>query len=262
MNTVVDDAPRVTVEKAGAVWRVEISNPARRNALTWGMYQQLQDISRAANASDDVRVLVLRGAGGTFAAGTDIAQFTDFDGDAGVAYEHRVGEILGDLLSVRVPVVGVCEGPVVGAGLVIAACCDLLVATEDAQFGIPVARTLGNVIAPTSMQRLRDRLGPGRTMAMLLTARPLSAAEAQSAGFVHRVTSTDQIDALVEEVVEGLLASAPLTLAAVKDLERRLARRDAADPADDVVRRVYGSADFHEGVTAFVEKRRPQWRGE
>ncbi|GAA1396280.1 enoyl-CoA hydratase [Pseudonocardia kongjuensis] len=252
---------RVTHRRDGSVLWVELSHPGRRNALTWRMYDELQRLSTAANDDPDLRVVVVRGAGGSFAAGTDIGQFADFrDGDDGIAYERRIGAVIDALLAVRVPVVGVVEGPAIGGGLAIAASCDVLVATEDARFGVPIARTLGNVITPATVHRLRDRLGAGRTTAMLLTATLLSAADAAAAGFVHAVVTADELEEKVADVVGRIAAGAPLTLAALKELDRRVGGAAGLDPAEDLLARVYGSADFREGVTAFGERRSPQWR--
>ncbi|MDX6262864.1 MAG: hypothetical protein QOH84_4552, partial [Kribbellaceae bacterium] len=179
-------AGEVLVEEDGQVLRLWLSNPGRRNAITWPMYDALLGVRDLVAANRGIRVVILRGAGGeAFAAGTDIRQFAEFTtGEQGVEYEHRVGQVLTSLLAIQVPVLGVVEGPAVGAGLAIAACCDLLVASPDAVFGAPVARTLGNTLPPLVVARLRQRLGAGRTMAMLLTARLLSATEALAAGFV------------------------------------------------------------------------------
>jgi crotonobetainyl-CoA:carnitine CoA-transferase CaiB-like acyl-CoA transferase/enoyl-CoA hydratase/carnithine racemase len=261
-----DEAPApegtVEVRRDGPVLRVTLCNPTRRNAITWGMYDRLLEACQEADA-DGVRVVVIRGAGGAaFAAGTDIRQFAGFDGEAGVAYERRVGEVLDRLTTVRVPVVAVVEGPAVGAGLAIAAACDVVVATPDAVFGAPIARTLGNCLAPAVLARLQSRLGAARSMAMLLGSQLLSAVEAQRAGFVAEVVSREALDGHVENLLGRIAAAAPLTLAALKEIDRRLHAAAAASvDADDLLHACYGSADFEEGRRAFLERRTPRWRG-
>lgn len=258
MNTI--EAEVRLIEDA-AVWRIELVNPARRNALTWQMYEQLKQICQEAASAPGLRAMVIRGSDGAFAAGTDISQFAAFSGaQDGLVYERQMAEVLEALLDVRVPVIGVVEGPAVGGGLAIAACCDVLVATEDARFGIPIAHTLGNVISPAVMRRLRERLGAGRTTALLLTSRLLSAAEAHTAGFVHTVAPAVEIDDAAEKLIKRVLGGAPLTLDAVKEIDRRLSA-GAEDSAEDVIAQCYGSADFREGMTAFMERREPVWRG-
>ena len=262
--SIADPAPpeegTVEVHRFEGILRVVLTNPRRRNALTWHMYDGLLDVCDEVAADETLRVVVLRGAGDAFAAGTDIRQFVDFRGGAdGVAYERRIARVLSRLLGLRVPLVGVVTGPAVGAGLALAAVCDILVATPDASFGVPIARTLGNCIPAAVVARLQRRLGVGRTMAMLLTARPLSASDAAAAGFVSAVLPAAELEDGVRDVVGRISAGAPLTLAALKEIDRRLAGADVPD--EDLLERCYGSADFREGVSAFLEHRRPRWEG-
>ena len=257
-----DDRPAVHSRREGAALHLVLANPARRNALTWEMYDQLQKACTDARSDPDLRVVVVRGAGEAFAAGTDIAQFTEFTGaEDGLAYERRIGAVLDDLLALSVPVLGVVDGPAVGGGLAIAACCDVLVASERAVFGAPITRTLGNCLPPAVVARLQRRLGAGRTMAMLLTARTIDAREAAVAGFVHAVVAADELDATADEVAGRLAAGAPRTIAGLKEIDRRLWAADRAVDADDVLADCYGSADFREGVAAFLARRRPEWSG-
>ena len=117
--------------------------------------------------------MIIRGADGAFAAGTDIAEFTGFSGaDDGVAYERRVGEVLRQLAAIEIPVIAAVDGPAVGGGLAIAASADLIIASDRSRFGVPIARTLGNCLPAAVLARLRERLGAGPTLAMLITARP------------------------------------------------------------------------------------------
>ncbi|MDX6260418.1 MAG: hypothetical protein QOH84_2106, partial [Kribbellaceae bacterium] len=109
--------------------------------------------------------------------------------------------------------------------------------------------------------RLRQRLGAGRTMAMLLTARLLSATEALAAGFVTELAERDRLDAAVQELAGLICANAPLTLSALKEVERRLDRDGPAAEADDVLAAVYASNDFQAGVAAFLDHRKPDWEG-
>lgn len=255
-------AGRVEVRRDGPVLHALLTNPRRRNALTWAMYDQLSSLCDTVDRDAGVRLVVVRGAEGAFAAGTDIRQFVDFaDGAAGVAYERRVAQVLDRLLALRVPLLGVADGPAVGAGLAIAAVCDILVATPNARFGVPIARTLGNCIPAAVLARLQQRLGAGRTMAALLTARALDAETAATAGLVHAVWSSDELEDRVAELVDALCAGAPLTLAALKEIDRRLSATAATVDDTDLLDLCYGSADFREGVTAFLEHRRPQWEG-
>ncbi|HEY0616866.1 MAG TPA: enoyl-CoA hydratase [Kribbella sp.] len=253
----------LAVERDGQILRLWLSNPGRRNAITWTMYDGLLGVREIVAADPGIRVVVVRGAGGeAFAAGTDIRQFADFEtGEQGVEYEHRVGQVVASLLEIRVPVVAVVEGPAVGAGLAIAACCDVVVATPDAVFGAPVARTLGNTLPPVVLARLQQRLGAGRTMAMLLTARLLPATEAAVAGFVSEIVDPAALDEQVEGLLQTICSNAPLTLAALKEVERRILHDGPGADADDVLAGVYGSRDFRAGVAGFLAHRAIEWEG-
>lgn len=255
-------AGRVEVRRDGPVVHAELVNPPRRNALTWAMYDQLSALCDTVAGDTDVRLVVIRGAGGAFAAGTDVHQFVDFvDGADGLAYERRVARVLDRLLGLRVPLLGVVDGPAVGAGLAIAAVCDILVATPRARFGVPIARTLGNCIPAAVLARLQQRLGAGRTMAALLTARLIDADDAAAAGLVYAVWPAAELEAGVADLIQAVCVGAPLTLAALKEIDRRLAAATMAVDDADLLERCYGSADFREGVTAFLEHRRPVWVG-
>lgn len=258
----VDAVGRVTRQREGQVLVVTLSNPRRRNAMTWQMYDELAAVCEDVAADAEIRVLIIRGEGSVFAAGTDIGQFRDFaTGADGVAYENRVGAVLDRLLALDIPVIAAVDGPAVGAGLAIAACCDVIVASDTAVFGVPIARTLGNCIPPQVMGRLHERLGVARTMTMLLTAELLGAPDAATAGFVSRIVAASELDESASALASRIAASAPLTLASLKEIDRRLGRARGSVDADDLIALCYGSDDFREGVSAFLDHRTPQWTG-
>lgn len=247
----------------GPVLTVTFNRPEARNALTWRMYEGLSEACDAADADAGVRVLVLRGAGGqAFVAGTDIAQFETFrTAEDGLAYERRVDLHIGRLERVTKPVIALIQGVAVGAGLRIAAACDLRLATPDARFGAPIARTLGNCLSAEAYARLAELLGPARVAAVMLAARLLSAEEARAAGFVHEITPPEAAEARVRALAEEVASLAPLTLRATKEAMRRLRASRPVPDLDDLLALVYTSADFREGVRAFLDRRPPQWSG-
>ena len=259
-------APRpssVTGETEDGVLRIKIANPGRRNAFTWQMYDQLQALLEGVHDDPQIRVVTLEGSVEEgFAAGTDIGQFVEFrTGRDGVAYERRVGEVVRTLLSVPVPVVAQVQGAAVGAGLVLAACCDVVVAEEGSRFGVPIVRTIGNAVPAAVVARLRARVGAAFTDAMLLTATLFTAEELAATGFVSKVAPRGTLETTTAEVVRRIREAAPLSVVALKELHRRV---EAAVPTpldEDVLDRCYGSDDFHEGVAAFIDGRRPEWKG-
>jgi enoyl-CoA hydratase/carnithine racemase len=232
--------------------------------MTWEMYQALYDACERIDADDTIRVAVLRGAGGkAFVAGTDIGQFREFrtgeeGGADGVAYEQRISEIIDRLSAVKVPTVAVVDGYAVGGGLVIAATCDLRIATPSARFGLPIARTLGNCVSARTCALLVSLIGPARTLEMIYTAEFVGAERAAEIGLANEVVVPVQLDSRLHELCERLSAHAPLTMWAAKEAVRRL-RADPLPEDDDIIRACYGSEDFREGIAAFIDKRTPKW---
>ncbi|MBF0817076.1 enoyl-CoA hydratase [Microbacterium paludicola] len=254
--------PAVLVSREAAVLTLTLSNPGRRNALTWAMYEQFEAACRQAQDDASLRAVVVRGAEGDgFAAGTDIAQFAGFDGEAGLAYEHRVGAVLGTLRDIPVPTIAVVSGAAVGAGLAIAAMCDLVIAERGSVFGAPIARTLGNCLPAPVVQRLVHRMGAAHAAGILLAARLVPAEDLAGAGFVHRLVDEGGLDAALAETLTSIDRSAPLTLRALKQTLRRVEDAVPAADNDDLLLACYGSADFAEGVAAFTGRRHPQWKG-
>ena len=254
-----------TFEVNGPLATLTFNRPEARNAMTWDMYQSLVDACDQADSNASIRVLILRGAGGkAFVSGTDIAQFQDFtDRDDGVRYEERLDHVLDRLERVTKPTIAQVQGVAAGGGCAIALVCDLRVATPESTFGIPIARTLGNCLSGATYSRLVDLVGPGRVKDLLFTGRFARADEAHAMGLVNRLASAADIEQVVGELAQTMATNAPLTIRATKEMIRRLlAQRRLTQGADrDLVEMCYTSADFREGVTAFLAKRAPKWTG-
>jgi enoyl-CoA hydratase/carnithine racemase len=257
-----NDEGMVRLEQDGSVAVITLSRPAALNALTWGMYRQLEGHLKNLEADESVRAIILRGEGKAFAAGTNIQQFQSFTGEDGVAYEHTMEAIVERHYTITKPTIAAIHGYAVGAGLAIATACDLRYATPTSRFGVPVARTLGNCISLKNYRHLVNAFGAMRAKEMLLTARLLTADEALQCGFLTALVEEENLMTHVTGVAQQMSALAPLTLWSVKEAQRRLNTAEAAIDYDDVVARVYGSADFAEGVQAYLEKRKPHWRGQ
>ncbi|MET7851717.1 enoyl-CoA hydratase [Streptomyces avermitilis] len=256
--------PHVRWERDGThTARLTISHSRLRNALTLAMYDELEKACDEIDADDTVRVTVVRGAGETaFAAGTDIREFAAFTSGAdGIAYEHRVGRAVDRLAALRMPAIAVVRGPAVGAGTILAASCDIVLATPDATFGAPIGRTLGNCLAPAALARLYAGFGRSRVLHALYTAQLITAAQAHEAGFVSEITPPEALEDRVTELSSQIARCAPLTLAALKEADRRALAAMVPAHADDLYAMCYGSRDFAEGVTAFLTKRTPVWEG-
>ncbi|KRB97798.1 enoyl-CoA hydratase [Hydrogenophaga sp. Root209] len=257
------DTGEVTLHIDAGVATVVFDRPQARNAMTWGMYEQLAAINRQLSTERSVRVAVFRGAGGqAFVAGTDIEQFATFKtGEDGVNYERQIEAGIELLCQLPMPTVAVVEGWCVGGGLAIATACDFRLATPSAKFGVPIAKTLGNCLAIANVARLRAAFGHQRVKRMLMLAEFIEGDEALACGFLHAVEAPETIDNAAASLTQRLSALAPVTQRVSKAALERLATHDLAD-AEDLIRAAYGSDDFHEGVAAFMAKRPPVWSGQ
>ena len=231
-----------------------------RNALTFAMYESLREVCAAMPTDGSVRALVLRGAGGrAFAAGTDMTQFRAFETkEDAYAYEERIDEVLTAVERCPVPTIAAITGACTGGGASIAACCDIRIATPSLKFGFPIARTLGNCLSIANLARLSALMGAGRVKEMILTARLAGAEEAQAIGLVSEVVENAEARAM--ELARTLAGHAPLTMRATKEGLRRLVAANRPDDRD-LVAMCYMSADFREGMEAFLNKRKPEWSG-
>ena len=263
MDTTAPATAEVLVARDGPIVTLTFNRPEARNAMTWGMYQRLYEVCEEVDADDSIRVLVLKGAGGkAFVAGTDISQFTEFKGaEDGLRYEREGDHRVGRVARVKKPVIAQIEGVAVGGGFGIVSGADLRIATPEARFGLPMARTLGNCLSMTNYAKFMDVLGSSRLKEMMFTARLLSADEALTAGFVHEIVPAEGIEARVRELAERIASHAPITLWVTKEAIRRIQAARPLPDGDDLIATTYASADFREGVRAFVEKRPPKWTG-
>jgi enoyl-CoA hydratase/carnithine racemase len=241
----------VTLERRGAAAWVTFDRPEAHNAMTFAMYDRLVEHCETADADDDVKAMVLRGAGGrAFVAGTDIRQFAAFESaQDGLAYEARIDAVLDRLEAVRKPTIALVDGFAMGSGLALAAACDLRVITADATFGMPIARTVGNCLSMGNYARLAQALGASRLKDVIFRARPIGPEEAVRCGFAT-LAEGDPV-AHVEELAATLADHSPTTLWVTKEALRR-ARHVA--PGDDLVLEAYGSPGFRANVRRFLER--------
>ncbi|GGG33203.1 enoyl-CoA hydratase [Caldovatus sediminis] len=241
-----------------------LNRPQARNALTFPMYEGIARIAREIAEDPAVRVLVITGAGGkAFAAGTDISQFRDFrTAEDALAYEARVDRVLTALEQCPKPTIAAIAGACTGGGAAIAAVCDLRIAAANLRFGFPIAKTLGNCLSMANYARLAALLGPARVLDLIYTARLVEAEEAKAVGLVSEVLPTPEaLAGRAEELARTVASHAPLTLRATKEAMRRLREAARNLPGDDLVAMCFTSADFREGVEAFLARRPAVWRG-
>jgi enoyl-CoA hydratase/carnithine racemase len=256
-------AGHLTLEQADRVALVTVNRPEARNAMTFEMYDGIHALCDRLDADAAVRVVVLRGAGDkAFVSGTDIRQFQAFKTrEDALAYEARISRVLNRINGLRKPTIAMIQGDAVGGGLFMALACDLRLAAEHARFGAPIARTLGNFAAPASLALMVATVGAVRAREMILTARLLTAPEAKSIGLVDSVHPPAELDTRVRELAARLTEHAPLTMSAVKEATRRYIAKVTPTDLEDLILFCYLSSDFHEGVNAFLEKRKANWQG-
>ena len=247
-----------------AVATLTFDRPEAKNALTWEMYDALCHACERVDLDRSIHVFVIKGAGGAFAAGTDISQFgTLATREDALAYERKLDSVIDRLERVDVATIAQVEGVAAGGGCAIALACDLRVCTPAARFGVPIARTLGNCLSVTNYARLLELVGPAHLKDLLFTGRLIDAEEARAIGLVSRMADIDTVDATVAELARTIAANAPLTIRATKEAVRRIlrSRRPEHEAIDDLIASCYTSEDFRNAVAAFLDKRQPSFTG-
>ena len=262
-TTPVDPDAKVLLSRSDGIATVTLSHPAALNAMTWSMYDGLYDICESLDQDETVRVVVVQGAGErAFVAGTDISQFRAFATEEdGIAYEEHLDRFVGRLERLAKPTIAKIRGYAVGGGASLALACDLRIATPALRFGVPIARTLGNCLSAQTLARIVDLVGPSRAKQLIYTAELLEAPACLSLGIVNEIVEDTDLDARVEALAAQISGHAPLTLAATKRTVGKILAERRPAPDEESVRLCYGSHDFHEGVAAFLEKRKPAWEG-
>jgi enoyl-CoA hydratase len=265
VNAEAEGGQDILYEERDGIATVTFNRPQARNAFTFAMYERLAEICAMVNGDRSIRVMILTGAGGkAFAAGTDISQFRTFDTpEDALAYEARIDRVLGALEQCRVPTIAAIAGACTGGGAGIAGCCDFRIASSNAKFGFPIARTLGNCLSMSNYARFAALIGAGRVKDLIFTARLVEAAEALAIGLVNEVVADgDALMARAQEMARLMAGHAPLTLQATKEALRRLRPTIARGEGDDLIVMCYMSRDFREGMDAFLNKRPPNFAGE
>jgi len=258
---------KVISRKDGNVGYVIFNNPERRNAMSLDMWEATTRLMTQYAQDDGIRVVVLAGAGDkAFVAGADISKFGDERAsEEGVRkYNDAVEAAYASVHEFPKPTIAMIRGFCVGGGMGIASCCDLRIASEDARFAVPAAK-LGLGYGYPGVKRLIDVVGPSFTKEIFFTARLFDAMEAVEMGLVNRVVENGELEFYVKNYAATIAANAPLTVDSIKfivgeackdELKRDMKR------CEDMVDACFKSEDYKEGRAAFMEKRKPAFKGQ
>jgi enoyl-CoA hydratase len=257
---------KMLARKEGGVGILTFNNPERHNAVSLEMWEATKRILDGFAADDDVRVVVLTGAGGkAFVSGADISKFASERAtlEASRAYNVKSDAAYTSVADFPKPTIAMIKGYCIGGGVGLAVCCDLRICSDNSRFAVPAAK-LGLGYGYSGLKRLVDIVGPSFAKEIFYTARQFDAQEAHSMGLVNRVVPAADLETYVKSITDMICANAPLTIKAVKftvgemlkdETKRNLAR------STELVERCFASRDYTEGRTAFMEKRKPVFTG-
>jgi enoyl-CoA hydratase len=251
----------ILTETHGQVGLITINRPQAMNALNNQLMRELMDALDAFDKNDAIGAMVIAGNEKAFAAGADIKEMADRTIEQMMDSDHVA--VFGRIRTIRKPVIAAVSGWALGAGCEIALSCDMIVASESAKFGLPEV-TIGVIPGAGGTQRLTRAVGKAIAMEMILNNRTLSAQEALQFGLLNHVVPVgDHLDKALK-MAEEIAARAPLAVRAAKKMINQSYERflsNGLEQEKQVFYNLFGSEDQKEGMQAFVEKRKPEWKG-
>jgi enoyl-CoA hydratase/carnithine racemase len=250
------------VERAGGVVTLSLNRPDQRNALSRALMQELTSVLTALGEDPEVRVVVLAGHGPAFSAGHDLSELVGMELEEYREVFELCGGVMNAIHELPQPVIARVHGMATAAGCQLVAACDLVVASSEARFATPGVKI--GLFCTTPMVEVTRTIGRKRALEMLLTGAPIDAETAAAWGLVNRVVAPDELEAATDELAQRIASASSLTVgigkrAFYRQIDLRL---DAAyELCQDVMTENATADDAQEGMSAFLEKRPPTWRG-
>jgi len=245
---------------------ITFNNPEKHNAVSIEMWDALEKILDEFRSSKDIRVIVLNGAGGkSFVSGADISKFDKerSSKEAVLSYNKRTQKVYELLETFPKPTIAMIDGYCIGGGLNLAVCCDIRICSEKSKFAMPAAKlSLGYPFS--SIKRLFDVMGPGMAKHFMLKKKKISASEAIACGLVQKLVSEENIETYVRDYALTISHNAPLTIKAMKQIGIEILKNpDERDLllCEQLASACFDSEDYKEGRKAFMEKRKPNFKG-
>jgi len=260
------ETDKMLARREGRVGYIVFNNPARHNAVSLEMWEAMADILSDYAGDENIRVVVLTGAGGkAFVSGADISRFDDERAsEAAVAHYNATTEgIYASLHEFPKPTIAMIRGYCIGGGLGLAVACDLRICSEDSRFALPAAK-LGLGYDYPGLRRFVETIGPAFTKEVFYTGRQFDAAEARDMGLVNRVVKSDELESYVKNYADTIADNAPLTVNSIKFIVSEVLKDESqrnVARCSELVRQCFASGDYAEGRRAFMEKRKPIFTG-
>ena len=264
-NNLTSPTPFMIAETEGNIGWMIFNNPDRHNAVKVEMWEAIPRILDQFESDDTVKVVVLKGSGEkAFISGADISEFEQVRAsEAATKHYEDIADGASDrLYACTKPTIAMIRGYCIGGGAGIAVSCDLRIATDASKFGIPAAK-LSVGYRHGGIQKLVDLVGPSAAKDIFFTARQIPAPEALTMGLINKMVPNDKLETTVEEYCEAICANAPLTITAVKQIIAQIVKPGTLDQdfCEQLVEDCFNSEDYIEGRRAFMEKRKPVFKG-